>query len=174
MKDKKPIISGVYAVKYRDWYYIGCSNNIHLRFATHKSKLRNGKHHCKAFQNHYKQFGGEVELIILLETDIERLTYDENDFIIDYRRAGFNVYNIYPSQWPLIKYSTDEAFNKDMTPYIYMSEARTERSPLTPMKRKLEDFDFTIVSAKSSLHLVFRSYPLLFIATRIRPCFSVS
>ncbi len=101
-------ICGVYALKYRDWFYIGNSVNIYLRFSQHKAAIRRGEHTCKAFQNDYFKYGGEIKLIVLKECPLEILYFEEHDYIISYRESGLSVYNKTPSQKPIMRWSNEE------------------------------------------------------------------
>jgi len=93
---KRPgAISAVYALSYRDGFYIGASTDVKLRFGSHKSNLRGNRHHSKAFQDEYNKFKGEVKLIILFECPEYRLCFEEYKLIIEYAKKGIKLWNTY-------------------------------------------------------------------------------
>lgn len=56
---KHPKHPGIYAIRHIDSgsVYIGSSRNICVRWRGHRTKLRNGKHHCAHLQNAWDKYG---------------------------------------------------------------------------------------------------------------------
>lgn len=52
-------------------FYVGSTNNQRERFRTHRSKLRNNKHHCAHLQAAWNKYGEEVFLFRVIETIVD-------------------------------------------------------------------------------------------------------
>lgn len=74
-------ISGIYEIVNikNNKRYIGKSENISLRWSSHKTMLNGNKHHCKSLQEEYNIYGKESFRfnVIEIEKDSETLHYKE-------------------------------------------------------------------------------------------------
>jgi len=117
--------------------YIGSSENIKKRFSTHKSQLRNSKHHNKYLQNSWNKYGEEVfifstiEIIDNLGLLIEREQYWINFYDVCNKKFGYNIAPIAGSTSGYIHTETDK---EKMRNGLKVSEKNKERLLRTKAK----------------------------------------
>ena len=95
--------------------YIGSSKNIRLRWNSHRSALRLGKHHAIMLQRSYNRHGAEAfEYSVLLYCDKNNLAMYEQALLDGFKPFGDDGYNILPSAYSMSghKLSPDVAARK--------------------------------------------------------------
>ena len=93
-KVEMPVISGIYKIMYRGRIYIGSSTNIHMRFAYHRSKLKNGKHTSRELQKEYSTYGGNLKMKIIIECPYDLLVHTEYTIIRNCEKRGVKLWNM--------------------------------------------------------------------------------
>ena len=86
---------GIYIITNKDSekFYVGSTNNLHLRQRQHFNDLRNNTHHCRYLQNAYNKYGEMNFIFSILEfTRLSELLVREQ-WYLDYFEAS-NLYNI--------------------------------------------------------------------------------
>lgn len=93
------VISGVYKITHikSGRLYIGSSNHIYKRWATHKSSLNNNRHENKYLQHAWNKYGEDQFEFEIIETTEPQNLYDRERYWIDItscldRSKGFNIY----------------------------------------------------------------------------------
>lgn len=97
-KPKPKPISGIYAIHCttKDKWYIGSSNNVARRLATHKRELTNGSHNNLILQKDYNDEGPDSFSFLILIKDVpeemllayEKVMMYEYDSVVKYK--GYN------------------------------------------------------------------------------------
>lgn len=92
--DVQPVIYGI-RCKVNNKIYVGQATNYFSRFYFHIRDLENNKHHCKALQNDFNEFGKlNFEIVILKEVnfeedlnclELEEMSKIENEFLYNSR-----------------------------------------------------------------------------------------
>lgn len=79
-------LQGIYTITHIESgrTYVGSSKNVMKRLASHKSDLKNNKHHNPALQNYYNKYGKdsftfELKLSVI---DIRDLITEENNYML--------------------------------------------------------------------------------------------
>ena len=86
--------SGIYAIKLYNFYYVGSSHNIEVRFKTHFRYLDKDKHLCKKFQIKYNEIkSGEWEMLILEQSDDVSLYHKEQAWVSYLREKHYIILN---------------------------------------------------------------------------------
>lgn len=67
-------------------FYVGSTNNQYERFRTHRTKLRNNKHHCSHLQSAWNKYGESVFIFHVIEvlSDISLLQEAEDKWLTEW------------------------------------------------------------------------------------------
>lgn len=87
------MISGIYSIrnKVNGKFYIGSSNNIRIRFNTHRFKLRHNIHINSHLQNAFNKYGENAfSFDTLIECPVEFL-YEYEQLFIDHLKPEYNI-----------------------------------------------------------------------------------
>ena len=76
--------SGIYAIKYNNFYYVGSSHNIEVRFKTHFRHLDSNKHHCKKLQIKYNEIKEACWEMLTLELCEDKSLYNKEQAWVSY------------------------------------------------------------------------------------------
>ena len=90
--------SGIYKIvnKVNNNYYVGRTSNFHVRWRTHRLKLRENRHDNQHLQNAWNLYGEnafEFTIVELIDKNIELLKQSEDRYIVkfmDDRKRGIN------------------------------------------------------------------------------------
>lgn len=95
-KEALNFYQGIYAIKnvVNNKFYIGKSENIKVRWLSHKSLLRNNKHHCLKLQDDWNKYGETAFEFLRLEMvdDIKIIFKRERHWYLKYREK-YKTYN---------------------------------------------------------------------------------
>lgn len=83
--------SGVYSIRsVSGKEYVGSSVNVEARWATHRSELNAGKHHCHALQKAWKKYGAGSFQFTILEVCSPNHLRSREQYHIDKRQPEYN------------------------------------------------------------------------------------
>lgn len=86
-------ISGIYIIKCltNNMVYVGQSNNCIKRFNTHRSLLRNNKHHNRYLQNTFNNLDESYFKFEIIKETYDNLNILEEYYFNKYRENSFNI-----------------------------------------------------------------------------------
>lgn len=142
VKAKRDVICGVYKIDTPDGPYIGSSTNIFLRFSSHVSDLRSGKHANSRLQKAWDEYGIEAfSLSVVKRTDKSQLLKVEAKHA---SKAGtLNIAPV-PGSQPLTKYITIRCTEKERRDWLAVAKhqnttmADLARNALNKLARRHE------------------------------------
>lgn len=86
--------SGIYKITYNDSVYVGSSNNIPVRWASHKSALKHNKHRNKILQRIYNKHGLQSLSFNVIRYIDKYLVHEEQSIINLYLHLNINILNL--------------------------------------------------------------------------------
>lgn len=87
--------SGIYLIKNlaNEKVYVGQAVNIHKRWKSHQTMLKNNTHHAYKLQHDWNQYGEDNFVFMILELCAETLLNERERHYIDLLKAKQNGYN---------------------------------------------------------------------------------